>query len=65
MIFSAQGVMSDKKSQLQKTGYGALSAKDGGTSNVLRLKEISHLSVTFAKRVLLGNALRTLRSLGT
>jgi hypothetical protein len=57
--------MSDTKSQLQKTGCSALSAKDGGTSDVLRLKEISHLSATFAKRALLGNAFRTLRSLGT
>jgi hypothetical protein len=57
--------MSDSKSYLQKTGYSALSAKDGGTSNFLRSKEISHLSATFAERVLLGDALRTLRSLGT
>jgi hypothetical protein len=57
--------MSDTKSHLQKTGYSALSVKDGGTSNVLRLKEISHLSATFALRVLLGDALRTLGSFGT
>jgi hypothetical protein len=57
--------MSDTKSQLQKAGYSVLSAKHADTSNVLCLKEISHISVTFAKRVLLGDALRTLRSLGT
>jgi hypothetical protein len=65
IIFSAQGVMSDTKSQLQKTGYSVLSAKDGGTSNVLHLKDRSHLNAAFAKRLPLGDALRTLRSLGT
>jgi hypothetical protein len=62
--FSAQGMMNNMKNQLKNTGYSAISAKDGGTSNVLRLKEISHLSATFAERVLLGDAVRTLRSLG-
>jgi hypothetical protein len=57
--------MSNTKSHLQKTGYSALSAKDGGMSNFLRLKEISHLSATFAEHVLLGDVLRILKSLGT
>jgi hypothetical protein len=48
-----------------KTGYNARNAKDGGTRRVLRLKEIYHLSTTFTKCVLLGDALRALSSTGT
>jgi hypothetical protein len=56
--------MSDNNSQLQKTGYGALNAKNGGSGTVLLLKEISLLSAIFAKRILVGDALRPLRSKG-
>lgn len=48
------------KSKLQKTEHGTLNAKDGKRSSVLQLKEILHLSATFAK--LSEDALRTLRS---
>jgi hypothetical protein len=48
-----------------KSGYNARNAKDGGTSRVFRLKEIYHLSTTFAKFVHLGDALRALISTGT
>lgn len=44
-------ITSDTKSQLQKTGCNTLGAEVGGPSSV-RLKEISHLRPTFAKRVL-------------
>jgi hypothetical protein len=54
--FSVLVVMSDK-SQEQKTGHSALSANDANMSGVLRWKEISHLSETFA---ILGDAMSTL-----
>lgn len=47
--------MSDTKSQLQNAGRSELHTKNGGSSG-------SHLSMTFAKRVFLGDALRPLRS---
>lgn len=52
--FSFQGLMSDLKSQVQKTGHGELTAKEGGTDSVLLLKEIEHLRAIFAKRILFG-----------
>jgi hypothetical protein len=39
-IFSVLPVLSNIKGQLQKTEYNTRNAKDGGTSSVLRLKEI-------------------------
>ena len=55
-------VMSNTNSQLQKTQYHA---RNGGMNNVLHLKEILHLSVMYAKSVLLGDALCILPSKGT
>jgi hypothetical protein len=46
--FSVHSLMSDMKSQVQKTGHGAWPDKDGGTSSVLLLKEIS-ISVQYVQ----------------
>jgi hypothetical protein len=63
-MFSVQSVMNDLKSQLWKTGYIAVNAKDGGMGSVLRLSEILHLTATFSKHWLLGDVLCTLKSKG-
>jgi hypothetical protein len=54
--------MNNTNSQLQKTQYHA---SNDGMNNVLHLKEILHLSVIYAKCVLLGDALCIFQSKGT
>lgn len=49
------------KEPLQKPGYSASSGNISGTNSILHLKEVSHLSVTCAKLIVLGDALYNLK----
>ena len=48
--------------KLKENGYSARNNKDGDTSSLPRLKEISQISATFINCVLLGYVLHCLRS---